>query len=87
MDRRTFLKAAAVCTGGALPLLGSPVAEAASDLEITRVRVFNPTDKTDLSGWLNLARLNQIAEFTERGPASLYQGESLQRPDGSYLYL
>jgi galactonate dehydratase len=36
---------------------------------------------------VDLRRVNQIAELTERGPASLYQGESLQRPDGSYLYL
>jgi hypothetical protein len=28
-----------------------------------------------------------VAEITERGPASLYQGESLHRPDGSHLYL
>ena len=33
------------------------------------------------------SRLNLIAEFTEPRPAGLYQGESLYRPDGSYLYL
>ena len=32
------------------------------------------------------SRLNLVAELTERAPAGLYQGESLRRPDGSYLY-
>jgi galactonate dehydratase len=46
-----------------------------------------PNDSPGLGVVVDLGRLNQIAELTERGPASLYQGESLQRPDGSYLYL
>jgi galactonate dehydratase len=73
MDRRTFLKAAAVCTGGALPLVTGPAAEAASDLKITRVRVFNPTDKTDLSGWLNLSDI-VVAVDTNAGITGFGQG-------------
>lgn len=42
MDRRTFLQAAALCASSALPLLRTNDAYAASDLKITRVRVFLP---------------------------------------------
>jgi galactonate dehydratase len=73
MDRRTFLKAAAVCAGGTLPLLHGVTAEAASDLRITRVRVFNPTDKTDLSGWLNLSDI-VVAVDTDAGITGWGQG-------------
>jgi L-alanine-DL-glutamate epimerase-like enolase superfamily enzyme len=33
------------------------------------------------------SRLRQVAAFTEARPADLYQGESINRPDGSHLYL
>lgn len=46
-----------------------------------------PNDRPGLGVVLDTSRVNQIAEFTERAPASLYQGESLHRPDGSHLYL
>jgi galactonate dehydratase len=46
-----------------------------------------PSDRPGLGVVLDMSKLNQIAEFTERAPASLYQGESLHRPDGSHLYL
>ena len=32
-------------------------------------------------------RMTQVAEYTEARPASLYQGESYRRTDGSHLYL
>jgi galactonate dehydratase len=73
MDRRTFLKAAAFAAGGTLPLFTGFVAEAASDLKITRVRVFNPTDKTDLSGWLNLSDI-VVAVDTDAGITGWGQG-------------
>ena len=58
MDRRSFLQLAALGSAGALPLLRPLEADAAvSDLKITRIRVFNPTDKTDLSGFLNLGNI------------------------------
>jgi hypothetical protein len=46
-----------------------------------------PSDRPGLGVVLDMNRVNQVAEFTERAPASLYQGESLHRPDGSHLYL
>ena len=53
MDRRSFLQLAAL--GSGQRSIASPAADgrprALSDLKITRIRVFNPTDKTDLSGF------------------------------------
>jgi galactonate dehydratase len=72
MDRRTFLRAAALA-GGGLPLLSGSAVDAASDLKITRVRVFNPTDKTDLSGWLNLSDI-VVAVDTNAGITGFGQG-------------
>ena len=46
-----------------------------------------PSDRPGLGVVVDESRLNLIAEFTEPRPAGLYQGESLYRPDGSYLYL
>ncbi len=45
------------------------------------------SDRPGLGVVLDETRLNQVAEFTEARPAGLYQGQSLFRPDGSYLYL
>jgi L-alanine-DL-glutamate epimerase-like enolase superfamily enzyme len=47
----------------------------------------HPNDRPGLGNVIDESRLNLIAEITERAPSSLYQGESLHRPDGSYLYL
>jgi L-alanine-DL-glutamate epimerase-like enolase superfamily enzyme len=74
MDRRTFLKAAALSGSGALSWCLPPPADAAlSDLKITRVRVFNPTDTTSLSGWLNLSDII-VAVDTDAGITGLGQG-------------
>jgi hypothetical protein len=47
----------------------------------------HPSDRPGLGVVLDESRVNLVAEFTEPRPAGLYQGESLRRPDGSYLYL
>jgi hypothetical protein len=47
----------------------------------------HPNGRPGLGNVIDESRLNLVAEITERAPASLYQGESLHRPDGSYLYL
>ena len=74
MDRRKFLQLAALGTAGAVPLLRSVAADAAtSDLKITRIRVFNPTDKTDLSGFLNLGNI-VVAVDTDAGITGYGQG-------------
>jgi hypothetical protein len=46
-----------------------------------------PSERPGLGVVVDESRLNLVAEFADRGPASLYQGESLHRPDGSHLYL
>ena len=45
------------------------------------------SDRPGLGVVLDESRVNLVAEFTEARPAGLYQGETLHRPDGSYLYL
>jgi L-alanine-DL-glutamate epimerase-like enolase superfamily enzyme len=47
----------------------------------------HPSDRPGLGVVVDESRLNLIAELTEARPAGLYQSESLQRPDGSHLYL
>jgi galactonate dehydratase len=74
MDRRAFLQTAALSASGALSWCLAPPADAAlSDLKITRVRVFNPTDTTHLSGWLNLSNII-VAVDTDAGITGLGQG-------------
>ncbi len=76
MDRRKFLQLAALGSAGVLPLLTAREADAAmSDLKITRVRIFNPTDKSDLSGWLNLGEII-VAVDTDAGLTGWGQGGS-----------
>ena len=71
MDRRSFLQAAAVLGAGALPLPSASAAE--SDLKITGIRIFNPTDTTNLSGWLNLSEI-VVAVDTDAGITGWGQG-------------
>ncbi len=74
MDRRTFFKAAAVSAGGALSSVAARPADAAlSDMKITRVRVFNPADQSDLAGWLNLSDI-VVAVDTDAGITGYGQG-------------
>jgi L-alanine-DL-glutamate epimerase-like enolase superfamily enzyme len=76
MDRRSFLQLAALGSAGAWPLLRPRAADAAvSDLKIKRVRIFNPTDKSDLSGWLNLGEII-VAVDTDAGITGWGQGGS-----------
>jgi L-alanine-DL-glutamate epimerase-like enolase superfamily enzyme len=74
MNRRSFLHAAALSAGGALSSALPREADAAlSDMKITRVRVFNPTDKTNLAGWLNLSDI-VVAVDTDAGITGFGQG-------------
>jgi galactonate dehydratase len=45
------------------------------------------SDRPGLGVVVDESRLRQVAAFTEARPPSLYQGESVRRPDGSHLYL
>jgi L-alanine-DL-glutamate epimerase-like enolase superfamily enzyme len=74
MNRRSFLEAAALGAAGAVSSLhAAPAAAALSDLKITRVRVFNPTDTSDLAGWLNLSDI-VVAVDTDAGITGYGQG-------------
>jgi galactonate dehydratase len=74
MDRRMFLQTASLVAGGTAASLLAPAADAAlSDLKIKRIRVFNPTDSSDLSGWLNLSDL-VVAVDTDAGITGIGQG-------------
>jgi L-alanine-DL-glutamate epimerase-like enolase superfamily enzyme len=75
MDRRTFLSSLAAGAGSALPLALFPqVADAAlSDLKITGIRIFNPTNDTGLSGWLNQSEII-VAVDTDAGITGFGQG-------------
>jgi L-alanine-DL-glutamate epimerase-like enolase superfamily enzyme len=73
MDRRAFIRAAALCAGAALPLLRAADVHAASDLKITRVRVFNAADKSDMSGPLGLSEII-VAVDTDAGITGYGQG-------------
>jgi len=74
MDRRRFLSATALLGAGAAPMWRAATAVAAeSDVKITRIRIFNPTDATDLSGWLNLSEII-VAVDTDAGVTGFGQG-------------
>jgi L-alanine-DL-glutamate epimerase-like enolase superfamily enzyme len=72
MNRRIFLQSLAA--GGALPFaLARPAEAALSDLAITRIRIFNPTGTTGLSGWLNQSEII-VAIDTDAGITGIGQG-------------
>lgn len=74
MNRRLFLQSLAAAIGGALSPVLMPSAEAAlSDLKITRIRIFNPTNATGLSGWLNQSEII-VAIDTDAGITGVGQG-------------
>ena len=74
MNRRLFLQSLAAAIGGALSPVLMPSAEAAlSDLKITRIRIFNPTNATGLSGWLNQSEI-VVAIDTDAGITGVGQG-------------
>ena len=72
MDRRRFIQNAAVAAAAALPLSAS-LAAVRSDLRITRVRVFNPANTTNLAGPLGLSEI-VVAIDTNAGITGYGQG-------------
>ena len=74
MNRRRVLQSLAAGASGALPLAVAPRAEAKlSDLKITRIRIFNPTNNTGLSGWLNQSEIIAAVD-TDAGITGIGQG-------------
>jgi L-alanine-DL-glutamate epimerase-like enolase superfamily enzyme len=74
MQRRGFLTSAAALVASAAWLPASAAsAAAASDLKITRVRVFNPTNATALSGPVGLSEI-VVAVDTDAGITGYGQG-------------
>ncbi len=72
MERRTFLRSALLGTFGSMGVAHR--AEAArSDMKITKVRVYNPTDKSGLSGWVNHSAI-VVAVETDAGVTGIGQG-------------
>lgn len=72
MKRRTFFKSALFGSLGAtaFPLRSDAVV---SDMKITGIRVYNPTDKSGRSGWLNQSDLI-VAVDTDAGITGIGQG-------------
>ena len=74
MKRRDFMTRSALALAGAGTALALPFsAEAASDLRITRVRVFNPANRSNLDGPLNLSEIVVEVE-TNAGITGIGQG-------------
>ena len=71
----------------ARPQIETKKVDGTDNVYIFRNGKMHPSDRPGLGVVPDLSKLNQITEFTERAPASLFQGESLHRPDGSHLYL
>ena len=71
MDRRRFITGAALAAATTLPLRA--LSAAASDLRITRVRVFNPVDTGTLAGPLGLSEI-VVAVDTDAGITGYGQG-------------
>jgi L-alanine-DL-glutamate epimerase-like enolase superfamily enzyme len=82
-----MLQSLAAGAGGALPLAVASRAEAKlSDLKVTRIRIFNPTNDTGLSGWLNQSEI-VVAVDTDAGITGIGQGgtRDLLRDAGGVL--
>jgi L-alanine-DL-glutamate epimerase-like enolase superfamily enzyme len=74
LNRRGFLTGSALCAGSAFTdLLPGTALAALSDLKITRVRVFNPANATNLDGPLNLSEI-LVAIDTDAGITGYGQG-------------
>jgi len=74
MDRRSFISGGGLALAGlCTPLPRLTEAAAASDLRITRVRVFNPANATNLDGPLNLSEILVVVE-TNAGISGIGQG-------------
>ena len=74
MERRTFLQSSLLGAGALAGLTGRAHA-APSDMKITKVRVYNPTDKSGRSGWLNHSAI-VVAVETDSGITGIGQGGS-----------
>lgn len=72
MERRTFLQSS-LLGAGALAGLAREAHAAPSDMKITRVRVYNPTDTSGRSGWLNHSAI-VVAVETDSGITGIGQG-------------
>ena len=72
MDRRAFLRSAAVAAGGVMAALGGREA-GASDLKITRVRLLTPAQTGELAAWVNLSEI-VVAIDTDAGITGYGQG-------------
>jgi len=72
MKRRTFMRSALLGTCGAVSVARRSGA-APSDMKITKVRVFNPTDTSGRSGWLNHSAII-VAVDTNAGITGIGQG-------------
>jgi len=74
MKRREFFKTALMGSLGAT-VIPNYSGASTSDLKITKVRVYNPTDTSGRSGWLNNSNIVVIVE-TDAGITGIGQGGS-----------
>jgi galactonate dehydratase len=75
MKRRSFLKSTLIGAGGlAAAVRRAPAGP--SDIRITRVRVYNPTDTSGISGWINHSAIVVTVE-TDAGITGIGQGGTL----------
>ncbi|MBN2318255.1 MAG: hypothetical protein JXR49_04225 [Acidobacteria bacterium] len=72
MQRRTFLQSS-LLGAGAVAGLARKAHSSPSDMKITKVRVYNPTDKAGRSGWLNHSAI-VVAVETDSGITGVGQG-------------
>ena len=72
MKRRIFLQSTLLGAGG-LAFSAQRTQSAPSDMKITRVRVYNPTDTSGRSGWLNHSAIIVTVE-TDAGITGIGQG-------------
>ena len=72
MERRTFLQSS-MLGAGVLAGMGGRAQAAPSDMKITKVRVYNPTDTSGRSGWLNHSAIVVTVE-TDSGLTGIGQG-------------
>ncbi len=72
MERRTFLQSSLLGAFG-LSAVARTTKAALSDMKITKVRVYNPTDTSGISGWLNHSAIIAAVE-TDAGVTGIGQG-------------
>ena len=72
MQRRTFLQSS-LLGAGAVAGLARKGHSAPSDIKITKVRIYNPTDTSGRTGWLNHSAII-VAVETDAGITGIGQG-------------